>query len=192
MHFVDPWGLSAVDDTGNQYSSLSLLRDGLDDEITGAPGYNEQCIRMGVDARNARNRVETGLEVGMTAADLSMPGPGTTEARIANKIANSKKGRNFLQRCWDLIRGKKPSNVQKHIIPDEHAKHIFRNADGHLPDSTANRKLIQDVADDPSTTLGIDKWGSTWSARTLEDGTQVWTQTRNGQIRNAGLKVLPP
>jgi hypothetical protein len=45
---------------------------------------------------------------------------------------------------------------------------------GHVADTPANRKLLQEVADDAATTLGVDKWGNTWSARILEDGRQVW------------------
>lgn len=70
-------------------------------------------------------------------------------------------------------------------------QHIFRDAEGHLPDTSANRALLKGVADDPSTTLGSDQFGNTWSAKTLPDGTQVWTQTRNGQIINGGLNKIP-
>lgn len=64
-----------------------------------------------------------------------------------------------------------------HAIPEGRLGHIFRDAPGHLADTPANRKLLQGVADDPATTLSADKFGNTWSARTLDDGTQAWTQT---------------
>jgi filamentous hemagglutinin len=70
-------------------------------------------------------------------------------------------------------------------------KHIFRDAPAHLADTPANRTLLQGVADDASTTLGTDKFGNVWSARTLGDGTQVWVQTRNGVIQNGGLNQTP-
>ncbi len=70
-------------------------------------------------------------------------------------------------------------------------KHIFRDAPGHLADTPANRKLLQGVADDASTALGTDKFGNVWSARTLDDGTQVWVQSRNGVIKNGGLNQTP-
>jgi hypothetical protein len=79
----------------------------------------------------------------------------------------------------------------KHAIPESRLGHIFRNAPGHIPDTPANRALLQNVADDAATTLGVDKWGNTWSARTLDNGTQVWTQTRGGQIVNGGLNEVP-
>lgn len=47
------------------------------------------------------------------------------------------------------------------------------------------------VADDAATTLGTDKFGNTWSAVTRADGTQVWTQTRNGKIINGGVNNTP-
>jgi len=52
--------------------------------------------------------------------------------------------------------------------------------------------ILTDVADDASTTLGSDKWGHIWSARTLDDGTQVWTQTRNDETINGGLNPNAP
>jgi filamentous hemagglutinin len=78
-----------------------------------------------------------------------------------------------------------------HAIPEGRLGHVFRDAPGHLLDTPANRKLLQGVADDPATTLGADKFGNTWSARTLDDGTQAWTQTRNGDIINGGLNPTP-
>lgn len=69
--------------------------------------------------------------------------------------------------------------------------HIFRDVAGHLPDTSANRQLLQGVANDPKGSMGTDQFGNTWSAKTLPDGTQVWTQTRNGQIINGGLNQTP-
>ena len=70
-------------------------------------------------------------------------------------------------------------------------QHIFRDAEGHLPDTATNRSLLQGVADDPATTLGNDAYGNTWSARTNADGTQTWVQTRNGVIINGGVNQTP-
>jgi len=79
----------------------------------------------------------------------------------------------------------------KNIIKEGRAKKIFGNREGHLPDTPENRKILQDVADDSGTTLGSDKHGNIWSARDLDDGTQIWTQTRNGEIINGGLNKTP-
>lgn len=35
------------------------------------------------------------------------------------------------------------------------------------------------------------KFGNTWSAKLLDTGEQVWTQTRNGQIINGGINKVP-
>lgn len=79
----------------------------------------------------------------------------------------------------------------EHEIPDDRANHIFRDAEGHLSDTPANRKLLQNVANDPATKLGQDKYGSMWSASTRRNGSQVWTQTRNGKIINGGVNMVP-
>ncbi len=37
-------------------------------------------------------------------------------------------------------------------------KHIFKKEEGHLPDTPENRKLLEDLANDESKCLGVDKW----------------------------------
>ena len=70
-------------------------------------------------------------------------------------------------------------------------QHIFREAEGHLPDTPANRSLLQGIADNPAHTLGTDQFGNTWSAGINTDGTQTWVQTRNGVIINGGVNQTP-
>src|SRR4051812_26226805 len=70
-------------------------------------------------------------------------------------------------------------------------KHIFRDSPGHLPDTPANRQLLQSVADDARATLGEDKFGNVWSARVNPDGTQTWVQTRNDIISNGVVNQTP-
>jgi hypothetical protein len=67
----------------------------------------------------------------------------------------------------------------------------FGARDGHIANTPANRALLTDVANDPKTALGVDQFGNTWSGKTLPDGTQVWVQTRNGQVWNAGVNQIP-
>ncbi len=74
---------------------------------------------------------------------------------------------------------------------DSQIQHIFRDAPGHLADTPENRSLLQDVASDSHTTLGTDRFGNVWSAKTQSDGSQVWVQTRNGVIQNGGLNSSP-
>jgi len=82
-------------------------------------------------------------------------------------------------------------NVARFPEGPSQLNHIFREAPGHVADTPANRVLIQGVADDAAATLGTDKFGNVWAARTLGDGTQVWVQTRNGVIQNAGINQTP-
>ena len=79
----------------------------------------------------------------------------------------------------------------KHTIPNERAPHIFREKEGHVRDTPQNREALTRVADDPKTTLGTDKYGNTWSAQRNNDGTQTWTQTRNGEVINGGVNQTP-
>ncbi len=74
---------------------------------------------------------------------------------------------------------------------DGQIKHMFRAADGHVPDTPANRALFLDLADDPDSYLMHDQWGNVVSARILQDGRQAWVQVRNGIIQNAGINNTP-
>jgi len=69
--------------------------------------------------------------------------------------------------------------------------HIFRDAEGHLLDTPANRALLVDVANNRAARLGKDRFGNIWNAATREDGTQAWVQIRNGQIVNGGVNSTP-
>ncbi|HZH76239.1 MAG TPA: hypothetical protein VEY88_09410 [Archangium sp.] len=77
------------------------------------------------------------------------------------------------------------------VIPEGRAKHIFRDAPGHLRDTPTNRQLLREVAADESVKLGTDKFGNEWFARINPDGTQVWVQVRHGEIINGGLNQVP-
>jgi hypothetical protein len=77
------------------------------------------------------------------------------------------------------------------LIPDGRARHIFRGAPGHLPDTPANRRLLQELAADASARLGTDRFGNTWFARLNPDGTQLWVQVRHGEVFNGGLNQVP-
>jgi len=74
---------------------------------------------------------------------------------------------------------------------DSQIRHIFRDAPGHLPDTPQNRQALIDLANDPSTTLGRDRFGNEWSAQIQNDGSQLWVQTRNGVIINGGSNSSP-
>ncbi len=77
------------------------------------------------------------------------------------------------------------------VIPEGRAKHIFRDAPGHVRDTPTNRQLLREVAADESAKLGTDKFGNEWFAKTNPDGTQVWVQVRHGEIINGGLNQVP-
>lgn len=70
-------------------------------------------------------------------------------------------------------------------------EHIFRDAPGHLMDTLINRELLLDAAKDPNNFMGVDKYGKSWHAKTLENGSQVWTCSQNGEIRDGGLNETP-
>jgi len=73
------------------------------------------------------------------------------------------------------------------LIDERTTKHIFRNKPGHIADTLINRQLLENTASNPINFLGTDKYGNEWYAKILPNGKQVWTQMRNGMIRNGGI-----
>jgi RHS repeat-associated protein len=90
-----------------------------------------------------------------------------------------------------LLPKPKAAESERCVISESRADKIFGNREGHLPDTPTNRKLLEDLANDSNARLGQDKFGNTWSGRTQSDGTQVWTQTRNGEVINGGVNASP-
>jgi RHS repeat-associated protein len=78
-------------------------------------------------------------------------------------------------------------------IPDNNSQtgHIFRKDDGHIADTPANRKLLENTANDERNYLGKDMFGNGWYAQTRGDGTQVWVEARNGTIIDGGINTSP-
>ena len=84
------------------------------------------------------------------------------------------------------------NNLMNKLPPnDPQIKHIFRNDEGHLPDTPENRKLVQKLANSPDCYLGNDKFGNCWYSKLNSDGSQLWVQVRNGIIQNAGKNLTP-
>lgn len=74
---------------------------------------------------------------------------------------------------------------------DAQIKHMFRNDEGHLPDTAASRELLLRVANDESCYLGTDENGVKWYAEIQQDGTQVWVRVWEQTIFNGGVNHQP-
>lgn len=87
-----------------------------------------------------------------------------------------------------------PEELQTKIkLPanDAQLKHILRKAEGHLPDTPENRRLLEELANDVGAHAGKDIHGNDWNIRDLEDGSQMWVTSKNGVIQNGGLNKPP-
>ena len=73
-------------------------------------------------------------------------------------------------------------------------RHIFRKAEGHFPDDTAeNRSLILKTVCNNSF-RGYDKGNSVYSVlvgKGRYKGKEIWVYVRNGVIQNAGINDIP-
>ena len=80
-------------------------------------------------------------------------------------------------------------------IPDDSSVtgHIFDpTKDGHMPEDTPeNRQKLDDVGNDEDSYLGRYQYGNDWHGRINEDGSQTWTESRNGRIFDGGVNKEP-
>jgi filamentous hemagglutinin len=71
-------------------------------------------------------------------------------------------------------------------------KHIFGDRKGHIPDTPANRKMIEETVMDRSNLVGQKQsGGSELFSEMLDNGRQVWAEVRNGIIQDAGVNDVP-
>ena len=94
--------------------------------------------------------------------------------------------------------GDNPDNIPDELkgkikLPDNDSqiKHIFRDEDGHLPDTSENRKLIQNLANDERMHVGRDSRGLDWNMKMNDDGSQLWVCSKDGVIQNGGINNPP-
>lgn len=74
---------------------------------------------------------------------------------------------------------------------DSQLKHIFRDEEGHLPNTPENRKMISDLANNIEYYVGKDRYGNDWHIRNNEDGTQDWVRHQNMVINEGGKNSSP-
>jgi filamentous hemagglutinin len=72
---------------------------------------------------------------------------------------------------------------------ESQTKHMFGDRPGHLIDTSANRELISNIANNYSNYLSVDRFGNSVYAQILKDGSQVWVYIRDGIIQNCGQNV---
>lgn len=94
--------------------------------------------------------------------------------------------------------GDNPENIPDELkgkitLPENDAqlKHIFRDKEGHLLDTSENRKLLLDLANDIEYHVGNDKWGNDWNVRLNDDGTQDWVRSMSQVINEGGRNQNP-
>ena len=60
-----------------------------------------------------------------------------------------------------------------------------------LPDSSITREHLHALIANPNNHLGRDLSGNDWYAQNLPDGTQLWANVRNSEIKYAGIREIP-
>lgn len=94
--------------------------------------------------------------------------------------------------------GDNPDNIPDELkgrieLPqnDAQTKHIFRKQEGHLEDTSINRELLVNLANDEDCHIGKDCRGLDWHIKITDDGKQLWVASRNGVIQNGGINNPP-
>ncbi|MCO7125897.1 hypothetical protein NIE88_08940 [Sporolactobacillus shoreicorticis] len=112
---------------------------------------------------------------------------------IIQQASIKKVDKSLIKQTGNNVMNRNKVKIPKADFPQNkpQMRHIFRNAEGHLPDNQTSRQLLQDTANDINCYLGEDKYGNTWYGKLLSDKTQVWVQVRNGIIQNGGVNNPP-
>ena len=123
------------------------------------------------------SREDEAVQLGVNIAGSVEGGYGLTKA-----VALLKNGLNGLKTLFSF--GRSATN----IIPEgKMANHIFSGDVGKFMDNVANRTLISELSNNSENLLGISQYGTSWYAKTLENGTQIYSYTQNGIVKGAGI-----
>ena len=108
------------------------------------------------------------------------------EKKVASEIAHA------AERGVVESEAKVAESIKNIRFNEKSIDHIFRDAEGHFKIAThENKKLLIETSMDSNNLLGTDQYGTEWYAKMTPDGKQIWTQVRNGEIRNAGINEVP-
>lgn len=72
---------------------------------------------------------------------------------------------------------------------NSHLNHIFDDRPGHLPDTPANRNLLEQLSNNMKNYLGVDQHGNQVFMQMLDEGSQIWTYVRDGITQNGGMNI---
>lgn len=138
--------------------------------------------------------LDAGLTIHGIHSEYRSGGMEAAQAEVGKALAAHLVGGlagNVLRRGYILAKEGSIAAKATIAIPENRAGHIFRKAEGHIPDTPANRELLTSLANENKSVLGVDRHGTIWSAKILPDGSQAWVQTRGGQVINGGINKTP-
>ena len=144
-------------------------------------GHWAMAVLVGLDIGLTGHGIYSEYQTGGTDAALVEAGKAAAAHVIGLGVGN------VLRRGYILAKSEKATVA----ISESRIGHIFREAEGHLTDTPANRELITKLANDKKSVLGGDRHGNTWAAETLPDGSQALVQYRGNQVINGGTNKTP-
>jgi filamentous hemagglutinin len=188
-----------VDEWKNQ-NCVGLSTVACDDKLKAADQATKDKLRTALDGAQmlpvAGNvlTIQEGLYTLVTGKDFTDQDASRLMAAVTIGTVGLAKDAKTAGKVLNAVEKKAAKEGAANVtnsITEKFSKKIFGKRDGHLPDTPENRKLLQDVANDPKAVLGPDAHGNEWSSKILDDGSQLWTQTRNGNVINGGLNKTP-
>ena len=136
-----------------------------------------------IQAQGVKMIVKTG------ASEVSNTAEAETATAVSEDSATAKATPSAETEPTPVKQPKQCQNPPPKIF-ENNAKHIFRDRKqgGHfIEDTPENRQKLIDTASNPDNYKKTDEWGKDIYAETQPDGTEIWVEVKDGQIRNGGI-----
>jgi len=71
------------------------------------------------------------------------------------------------------------------------ANHIFSGKQGKFVDTPDNRTILENLSNNKANLRGVDEYGKSWYSQKLQNGKQIYSYTKGGVIKGAGINNTP-
>lgn len=154
-----------------------------------ALGRQRRAIQQGKPVKTEKNspEISNSKAQGNMWTVVTRSATRTTGERDADRKTTTQEGN-----MREKVEESKREQSKEIILPKNvgQLEHMFREKEGHLPNTKENQAIILKMVNTKENYIGTSKNEYAeleWYAQILDNGNQLWASVRNGRVENCGI-----